>query len=279
MLLEYQDERVNEQFQMSDFTCPDQNIKLSTERLYRVIWVQNGVLDLVVDTVPIRVTGNQIIFFTPHNDVSIQSGDFQLISFAFNREFYCINDHDHEVSCYGHLFYGSSSAPIITLSEKECQSFNLLFKVLREEFEYKDHIQGEMLRVLLKRLLIKSARLINDLLVNPQIPDSQLDVIRQFNVLVEKHFKEKHQVKDYAELLFKSPKTLSNLFKQYNNLSPLQVINDRIALEAKRQLSHTNKTVEELAFELGYSDGAHFSKFFKKQVGLSPNVFKKSLVS
>lgn len=277
MLLAFQEEKENGKFQLSDFTCPDQNTKMNTENLYRIIWVQEDSASFIVDTVPVEVKKNEMIFFTPHNVVKLVSTQHQLISFSFNKEFYCINHHDHEVSCYGQLFYGSPEAPVVELCEKDQASLGRLLEVFREEFEYKDHIQGEMLKMLLKRMLIKSSRLIKEVMENPQMPQTQLDVIRQFNVHVEMNFKEKHQVKDYADLMFKSPKTLSNLFKQYNDQSPLQVINERIALEAKRQLAHTDKTVEELAYELGYSDAAHFSKFFKKQVGVSPKSFKKEL--
>jgi len=275
MILEFEDKRENGKFQLSDFTCPDQNKKMNTENLYRIVWVQGESTSFIVDTVPVEVKKNQMIFFTPHNVVKLISTEHQLISFSFNREFYCINDHDQEVSCYGHLFYGSSEAPIITLCEKDQISFNRLMEVFREEFEYTDHIQGEMLRMLLKRMLIKSSRLIKGMMEEPDMPQTQLDIVRQFNIYVEMHFKELHQVKDYADLLFKSPKTISNLFKQYNDQSPLHVINERITLEAKRQLIHTDKTIEELAYELGYSDGAHFSKFFKRHVGQSPNTFRK----
>lgn len=279
MILKFDDNKENGKFQLSDFTCPDQNEKMNDDNLYRIVWVQGNTASFIVDTIPIEVEGNQVIFFTPHNHVELTSTDHKLISFSFNREFYCISDHDHEVSCYGHLFYGSSNAPVVTLCEKDRKSFNTLFCVFQEEFEYKDHIQGQMLQMLLKRMLIKASRLIKEVMIGSAIPQSQLDIIRQFNVLVEMNFKEKHQVKDYADLLFKSPKTLSNFFNKYNNQSPLQVINERIILEAKRQLSHTSKTIDELAYELGYSDAAHFSRFFKKHAGVSPNGFRKELVS
>jgi len=277
MRLYFEDTKENGLFQLSDFTCPTENIKMNTDSLYRIVWVQEDSCTFIVDTVPVEVKKNQLIFFTPHNQVEMSSTEYQVVSLSFNREFYCIREHDHEVSCYGYLFYGSSNVPVITLDDKEADRFKLLFQVLREEFEYADNIQGDMLRVLLKRLLIKSARLTRNLLLNPEINSSQLDLIRQFNVLVEMNFKQKHKVKDYADMLFKSPKTLSNLFAQYSDDSPLQTINQRIILEAKRQLAHTDKTVEELAFELGYADAAHFSKFFKKHEGVSPISFKKRL--
>jgi len=277
MILKFEETEENTKFQLADFNCPDQNERMNKESMYRIVWVQKGTSTFLVDTIPVDVKENQMIFFTPHNIVEIVSKNHELMSFSFNREFYCINDHDHEVSCHGHLFYGSSAAPIITLCEKDQLSFTRLMDVFQEEFENTDNIQGEMLRILLKRMLIKSSRLIKDLMTNPDIPQSQLDIIRKFNVLVEQNFKAKHQVKDYADLLFRSPKTLSNLFKQYNNDSPLQVINQRIVLEAKKQLVHANKTIDELSYELGYKDAAHFSKFFKKQIGISPNAFRKQL--
>ena len=103
-----------------------------------------------------------------------------------------------------------------------------------------------------------------------------MSIIRDYNILVEKHFREYHHVKDYANLLFKSPKTLSNLFPKYSDKSPLMVINDRILLEAKRLLIYSDQSAIEIAEELGYKDASHFSKFFKKHVGMSPTIFRKS---
>ena len=118
--------------------------------------------------------------------------------------------------------------------------------------------------------------MVKDDLLQPDITNAQMDIIRQYNLLVERHFREKHQVKDYADLLFKSPKTLSNLFNKYGNKTPLSIIHERIVLEAKRLLLYSNKTTEEISFDLGYKDAGHFSKFFKKQEGLTPSTFKKN---
>ncbi len=275
MKLSYHKPEEHSMFQMSDFSCPIENKKMNQEPLFRIIWVYKGQLDLIIDTVAVSITENHLLFLTPHNKVEVVSEDFQALSIAFNKEFYCINTNDHEVSCYGYLFYGSSKVPIVDLNEEDTRSLGLIFEVLREELKYEDHIQGEMLRIVLKRLLIKSTRLTRQLLLNPKIADNKLDVIRKYNVLVEMHFKEKHKVKDYAELLFKSPKTLSNLFKQYSDQSPLQVINERLILEAKRLLSNSQMNIEEISNTLGFVETPHFSKFFKKQVGVAPNFFRK----
>ena len=85
-----------------------------------------------------------------------------------------------------------------------------------------------------------------------QLEPTQNDIVREFNYLVESHFKEKHTVADYADLLFKSPKTISNVFKKMGVKSPLQYIQERIHLEARRMLWYTSKDVSEIAYELGF---------------------------
>lgn len=275
MKLEYKSIKDESHLVVTNFNCGPSQQLLQNKDLYKILWCRDASVTVTVDGYKMSLDKNQVLFCTPFNVLTVPQ-DIGLIAVVFNREFYCIREHDEEVSCNGLLFYGSSEAPVITLSEKDQKSFETMFSVFQEEFETRDQIQGEMLRVMLKRLLIKSSRLIKDRLPDPLVPSAQLDVVRQYNVLVEQHFKEKHQVSDYAELLFKSPKTLSNLFKKTGDKTPLQIINERIALEAKRLLLYSDKTAEEIAYELGYKEAAHFSKFFKKQVGQPPNTFKKS---
>jgi len=261
---------------LTDFNCATLEERLDTRMYYKIIWAKETDVLLEIDGYQQRLKKSQIIFCTPVNNITITPYTKGVVSFIFNREFYCIRDHDAEVSCNGLLFFGSSLAPIITLDKKEQESFNLLFLILKEEFETKDQIQGEMLLVLLKRLLIKSTRLIKNHLVQPLIKNEQLDLIRQFNVLVEMHFKTKHKVIDYAELLHKSPKTLSNLFLKYNNKTPLKVIGERICLEAQRLLLFSTKSILDISLELGFSDSSHFSKFFKKHYQETPVSYRNT---
>ena len=165
---------------------------------------------------------------------------------------------------------------LIRLDEKEQQRFDLLLRVFEEEFRERDAIQGEMLRVLLKRLIIKLTRLAKNQYVSESTSQPALDIIRQFSLLVENNYKQLHQVQDYANLMHKSPKTLSNLFALHEQPSPLQIISDRIALEARRLLIYTDKSSNEITYELGFEEPAHFSRFFKKLVGQTPSEFKTS---
>lgn len=275
MKLDYHNIKDEGKFTVTSFQCGP-SLQLLTEKgLYKIVWCTEGEERLVVDGYEVVLKKNQVLFCTPVNIVEIPKDNYGLIAFVFNREFYCIQHNDSEVSCMGMLFFGSSTAPIIDLTVKEQASFNAMLVLFQEEFDTRDHIQGEMLRTLLKRMLITSTRLIKQESYQPDLTVKQVDLVRRFNILVEQHFKEKHQVADYADLLFKSPKTLSNFFKKHDVKSPLKIINERIAAEAKRLLLYSDKSAEEIAYELGYNEPSHFSKFFKKQTGASPLSFRK----
>lgn len=234
-------------------------------------------VEMSIDKVPVCLKPDHIMTVTYLHKLEFDKKSRALHAILFNREFYCILDHDEEVSCNGILFFGTQDIPIIALEDKEKRSFDLLLAVFLEEFETNDKIQGEMLQMLLKRFIIKSVRLAKAQLIKQSLDNKQIELIRQFNFLVDMHYKEKRHVKDYADLLFKSPKTLSNLFSIYNQRSPQQIIHDRVALEAKRLLHYTDLSINEVGFELGFDDPTYFSRFFKKQVGLSPSSFVSGL--
>ncbi|WP_111682476.1 helix-turn-helix domain-containing protein [Winogradskyella tangerina] len=244
--------------------------------LYTFIWAQSQPVELIIDSIPITLQPNHIIALTPIQYLQFVSGD-DVIVYQFNREFYCIKDHDQEVSCVGMLFFGNTNIPIINLDEKEQYKFKILHEVFIDELETKDNIQAEMLRMLMARFIIKSTRLLKakeGIIETPK--SSKVDLLRSFNFLVEQHFKEEHSVTFYAEKLFKSPKTLSNNFAKLNR-SPLQIIHQRIVLEAKRLLTYTDKSAKEIAYEVGFDDASHLSRLFKKYTSQSPSEFKRGI--
>lgn len=201
----------------------------------------------------------------------------QVVAWQFNRDFYCIADHDREVSCIGFLFYGSAGTIFVHMDETERHKVELLLDIFIDEFETADNIQKDMLQMLLKRLIILLTRQAKRQLIDsPLLTDANMDIIRNFNLLVEGYYRKEHGVQFYAGQLNKSPKTLANLFAMYNHKSPLAVIQQRIVLEAKRLLLYTDKSAKEIAFYLGFEDAAYFSNFFKKQAGQSPQDFRRA---
>jgi AraC-like DNA-binding protein len=242
---------------------------------FKIIWAKDQDISFGIDHYRVHVKKNSVFFCTPLNEIMLNENIEGAVVYLFNREFYCIRDHDSEVSCNGFLFLGSSLPIIIDLNKDEQERFGLIHRFFIEEFHNEDNIQGEMLLVLLKRLIITSVRIARKSLPVEDMPQSKLDIIRKFNLLVETNFKEKHKVVDYAELLHITPKSLSNLFLKYHSKSPLKVISERICLEGERLLCFSTKNMNEISETLGFTEASHFSKFFKKHTGLSPIAFRR----
>jgi AraC-like DNA-binding protein len=235
----------------------------------------NDPLDVYIDDRHIQFEPNLLLCTTYLHKVQIDNSQDSLRTLLFNREFYCVHTYDREVSCNGLLFFGSVNSPILKLDNEEISRLRTLFSVLEEEFSVTDANQEEMLRILLKRLIIRGTRMAKKQLLKSDEKQSDIDLIRNFNVLVEEHFKTKKTVREYAELMYKSPKTVNNVFGKYSKESPLQVIHNRVIMEAKRLLFYTDKSAKEIGFELGYSDPAQFSKLFKNVVGATTSEFKE----
>ena len=277
MKFEFHDKKIGSLFAFTnDIRKNEKQFSINSGNI-TVLWNRNkNAILLEVDEMTISLLPNQLLTTTYLQHISFEKTNFPLTAFLFNREFYCISDHDSEVSCNGILFFGTQDLPIITIPKDQERKFNTLYEVFEDEFKTPDKIQGDMLQMLLKRLIIICTRLAKEQLIVKKLDNEQIDVVRKFNVLVDTHYKSKRKVSDYADLLFKSPKTLSNLFALYNQKSPQQIILERLALEAKRLIRFSNKQNQEIAYELGFNDPAHFSRFFKKMTNCSPTQYRES---
>ncbi len=280
MKYQFNDPKIGAAFNFTSSLQSDRGNFFIEEGMIKILWNRNNrPICFQVDDLSIELQPNQLTTTTFFQQLRLDSDGLPITAFLFNREFYCIADHDQEVSCNGILFFGTQEIPIITIPDSQRRKFDLLLEVILEEFNTVDQIQGDMLQMLLKRLIIICTRLAKSQLIVQSLSNQQVDIIRQFNLLVDLHFKTKRKVKDYASLLHKSPKTLSNLFAVYNQKSPQQIIQERIVLEAKRMILFSKKQTREIAFELGFEDPAYFSRFFKKVAQLSPSEFKAKQVN
>ena len=96
--------------------------------LYTFIRTNSSKAVIIVDSIPYTIEPNSILALTTVQYFQFVSGE-DLVVYQFNREFYCIKDHDQEVSCAGLLFFGNVHFPIIDLNVNEQRKFKILHEV------------------------------------------------------------------------------------------------------------------------------------------------------
>lgn len=106
------------------------------------------------------------------------------------------------------------------------------------------------------------------------IGGQKYDTVLRFKQLVNAQFKELKQVKAYASLLNITPLYLNEVVKEITGFAASHWIHQEILLEAKRLLFYSSLDVKQIAFDLGYEDHAYFSRFFKKNTGMTATAFR-----
>lgn len=242
----------------------------------KILYLPKG-YKLTVDFAVYDTRQPSLFFVAPNQFLKIEKYGTGPGHFIFyNRDFYCIQIHDSEVACDGLLFNNINNMPMITVPKQESDFMNYLFGQIESEFSLNDTSLEEMIRTYLKQLLIRSVRLWKGQHLGKAIVEqnNSLDFFRKFTLLVDAHYKEKHTVADYADVLAMAPKTVTHKFKRLNLPQPNEIIKNRIILEAKRLLIYTSMTAKEIAHELGYEDPAYFSRQFLVKTGESPSAFR-----
>lgn len=193
----------------------------------------------------------------------------------YNRDFYCVEIHDKEVACDGILFHNVYEIPVIFIKGEESAGMQKILTEIKAEFQSDESGMEEMLRILLKQLIIKSTRIWKQerYIVN-QETTREADFLRSFSQIIEWNYTRLHSVAAYAQLLHISPKALNKRITRHYKTTPNDIIKNRIILEAKRLLVHTSLSVKEIGYKLGYDDASYFVRFFSKQTAISPYKFR-----
>jgi AraC family transcriptional activator of pobA len=106
---------------------------------------------------------------------------------------------------------------------------------------------------------------------------SDKSLLRRFKELVDKKYDTLHQVSDFSGLLNVTPGHLNDTVRLQTGKTATTLIHQRIALEAKRSLFHTDLSVKEIGYTLGFEDAAYFSRFFKRLTGETPAAFRHTI--
>lgn len=241
----------------------------------KILYLKKGSI-VKIDFKEYDLQEDMIFFISPNQNFNLlKVCSQQNFLLYYNRDFYCIQIHDKEVACDGILYNNVYDIPAITLSENNTEIFYDILEEIIIEITHEESSAEEMLRILLKYIIIKSTRIWKSQRLQEAIESpNELDFLRKFSQLVEINFKNIHSVSDYADILGVSAKTLTKKISRYHDITPLEIIRQRIILEAKRLLVYTDLSIKEIAYSLGYEDPAYFNRFFSKSEDIPPAEFR-----
>ena len=244
------------------------------QNAYAIYWIQEGSGTYNIDFKQYQFDDNVLFFLSPGQVFTVDSEQIKTAyKLTFVKDFYCIQTHDAEVACNGILFNNIYETPFVKPCKKDTDKLDFILTSLLEEFQQNETAQYDMLQAYLKQFIISAVRVKKENHVVKE--DVETRLFKDFSLLVEQNYKILHSVTDYAKRLGLSPKSITKHFQKAGTTSPSEFIKNRILLEAKRLLIYTDKTVKEIAFELGFNDPAYFTRFFTKAISKSPLQFKK----
>ncbi len=239
------------------------------------IYMLQGEGDFVVDGTPYSYKGNTLLFLTPFQYFQwVAASHKEAVLLQFHGDFYCIEYHKKEVACNGLLFNALFLQPHIIVSEGVYAEIQTLFTRIEAEVASLSPYSEAVLRSYLQLILALSSKAKGEQIEDvPTEADHRLAT--DFQQLLETHFIDQRELPFYAEALHLTPDSFSKKIKKQLGKTPTQLLQERLVLEAKKQLHLTYKSIKEVAFYLNFDDPFYFSRFFKKHVGVSPKSFRE----
>ena len=247
---------------------------------FSLIWLSEGEGQVKADVATYDFKPNMLFAFSPYQPFMFSATQpVKGIVIHFHPDFYCIHKHQKEVACNGILFNNIYDPPFTFIDETAKQTFAMLLEQIKTEMQSPALAQYELLISYLKIILITASRLKNE-----QQPELLADVgskepfvLQDLKDAIEKDFKTKHSPSDYAKTLNISATALAKMTKTYFNKTLSELIAERIVIEAKRELYLTNKPIKQIAYDLGYDDEYYFSRFFKTNAEVSPQLYRETI--
>ena len=246
---------------------------------YSVIWSLTATGKHMIDFKEYRILPNHIFFVSPgqvHQIVTDPCPTGYVI--LFTPDFLERNSIHNDFISNLRLFRKSDETPPLPLTDHLIGKLKPFADEMISAFHSPKELYSETIGAWLKLFLIecnKSCSLSSE--TNTQKIEVGKTIVKNFKSIVEKHYMEWHQVKDYADALNVTPNYLNEVIRSSVQISAKDFIQTRLILEAKRMAIFTAKSAKEIGFELGFEDPSHFSKFFKTNAGQSLHLFKENM--
>lgn len=194
----------------------------------------------------------------------------------FTKEFFVLNGGNGAV-LNDFPAFNKTVFPIVKLSPSDFLDLTRLVDQMHNEIEGTSGFKESVLVAYINLMLAKCKALLMETPDYKKNSDPTQQLFQRFNALLEDNYLELRKVTDYADRLNLSPNHLSAAIKKITGKTAGDLIHQRLILEAKRLLLHSDITAKEIAYQLNFNDPPYFTRFFKANTGYSPENFRKEV--
>ncbi len=192
----------------------------------------------------------------------------------FTADFYSLGLRNREVLLEIPFLEHVSSFPVLAPEPTERASIEGMFALMREEFSSGASHREVLLRSYLNVLLVHARRTYERVAPEAAAHDADHLLVNRLRGLIERRFSSVRSPAAYAAELNVSQNHLNSIVQHMLGRTTTALIHERIVLEAKRLLFHSDASVKEVAFHLGFDDASYFTRFFRRHVGSTPQEFR-----
>lgn len=239
---------------------------------YMFAFVRTGTARHWLDMIMYNLKPDTLYFSAPHHVINKEGGTFNSTCIMFTHEFLAMENGLTELPIIQNLHDGHE----LKLSAADMVFIEDISAKMMEEQARKENWGTSMLLSYLRVLLIYLSRLYTaqfTVTINP----SDRGLMKRFLMLIDENYVQWHDVANYAEAVNLSAGHFGELIRKQSGRTPIELIHDRLLLEAKRALFHTEASIKEIAFQLGFDEASYFNRFFKRLNGTTPLGFRETI--
>ncbi|MEP6466209.1 MAG: helix-turn-helix domain-containing protein [Parafilimonas sp.] len=241
----------------------------------KIIWLTKGSGSYNCNLITASIKPNFVFCLNPsqQNKIFVDENAAGFI-ISFTENFLSVGELEFDLTCQANLFNLFSRTRGIFVDAELAIDMQQIVMRMMKEYANIFIFKTEILKRYLKIFLIYLTRQFDESF-QPVMQTRNTEMVQKFMNALEKNYRDKKMVADYADMLFVTPNYLNEIIKKITGYSAGYHIRQRIALEAKRMALYSDNSMKEIAYDLGFLDCAHFSKFFKTITGNNFTEFKK----
>lgn len=241
---------------------------------YEVIFITNGSGVFKLDNEGIPFKPGTVLLLPPNKWRQWQlSSDIKAIYLIFEEEFISQFFNDSLYLFRFNYFYNTNTPSCIKLPLKVLEEIEQKLSEVQIEIKHLKPDSSHLLRALLYYILIGLNRTYQEQWGMDKSFYKETKILK-FRKLLETNIHTKQRVSQYAALLRISTSHLNTLTKTYLGKNASELIKERLVLEIKKRLLFSDKSISEIAYDLGFSEPSNFNRFFIKRAELSPKEFR-----